>query len=279
MYYYNQNDYPNIPYAYNGNGKTVATSGCGVVTACIVVNNMADRELYSVSKMAKLSLDSGARDSSGTNMAVLLNAICKKNPSFSYTTTTNEDKVVAHLKKGGYAIVNQGDAYNVFSTAGHYVVAYKMSGNDIDIIDPQMYDGKYDAYKRPERIVKKTARGCIVTKTQMGKATSDRNPAYFLVTYKAKAPKIENGNYSITNVRGIYKGAGAKTGRKKVKDLTASGRKSATSKKKSDNAYLKAGTRITILETKLISSGNLWARIPSGWLCIWEKNINKTFVK
>lgn len=45
------------------------------------------------------------------------------------------------------------------------------------------------------------------------------------------------------------------------------------------DAYLKAGTEITIQETRLHTSGNLWAKIPSGWLCIWEKNIDKTFVK
>lgn len=93
------------------------------------------------------------------------------------------------------------------------------------------------------------------------------------------APNVENGTYSLTNVRGIYKGAGAKTGRKKVKALTADAKKSATSKKSGDDAYLKAGTRVTVLQTKLISSGNLWAQIPSGWLCAWESDKDKLFLK
>lgn len=94
-----------------------------------------------------------------------------------------------------------------------------------------------------------------------------------------KAPTVKNGVYSLTNVRGIYKGAGAKTGRKKVKELTADGKKNATSAKSGADAYLKAKTKITVLETKLISSGNLWARIPSGWFCVWEKDKDKLFVK
>ena len=190
MYYYNQEDYPSIPYAYKGNGKTVKTSGCGVCAACIVFNNLAGKELYSVKKMAEFSVNNGARDNSGTNMKTLLDALCKKNKDFSYTTTTDETKVTAHLKKGGMAIANQGDSYNVFSTAGHFVVCYKMSGSNVEILDPQMYSGKYDSYSRPNRIVKKTTNGCVVSTKEMNKATNDRNPAYFLVSYNK--PKEES---------------------------------------------------------------------------------------
>lgn len=92
-------------------------------------------------------------------------------------------------------------------------------------------------------------------------------------------PTVELETYKLTNVRGIYKGAGAPSGRKRVKDLTVDGKRFATSKKDNDNAYLKAGTVVTLLETKLINSGNLWGRIPSGWLCIWECDIDKLFIK
>jgi hypothetical protein len=91
-------------------------------------------------------------------------------------------------------------------------------------------------------------------------------------------PVVQKGNYRLTNVRGIYNGAGAKTGRKTVGELTADGRKNATSQDSDANAYLRANTAVTILETKHISSGNLWARIPSGWLCIWEHDKNKLFI-
>lgn len=286
MYYYNQEHYNSVGYD-NPNTKkkeTIKTSGCGVCSSCMVFNNLAGKELYTVAQMAKFSLSHGCRDNYGTNVKKLLTELCKANKGFSFTTTTDENKLVAHLKKGGMAIANQGNVYNVFSTAGHFVVAYKMKGKNIQVLDPQMYSGKYDAYSRPKRIVKKTDTGCIINVTQMGKATADRNPAYYLVSYvkpkpKHKTPKIKTGVYTLTNERGIYKGAGAATGRKKVKDLTTNGRQFATSKKLTDNAFLKAGTRVNVLSTKLISSGNLWAEIPSGWFCIWEADKNKKFVK
>ena len=106
-----------------------------------------------------------------------------KHKDFKFTTTNDENEVIKHLKSGGMAIANQGDEYNVFSTNGHFVVLSRMNGNNIEVLDPQMYDGKYDAYSRPKRIVKKTATGCIVSKTELSKATQDRSPAYFLITY------------------------------------------------------------------------------------------------
>lgn len=93
------------------------------------------------------------------------------------------------------------------------------------------------------------------------------------------APTVKNGTYTLTNVRGVYKGYGAASGRKKVSALTADGRKYATSTNSSSDAYLKAGTKVTVSETKLLDTGNLWAKIPSGYICIWEKDIDKLFIK
>lgn len=97
---------------------------------------------------------------------------------------------------------------------------------------------------------------------------------------KTKVPAFKIGkNYMLTNVRGIYNGCGSHTNRKKVGDLTVNGKLAATSKKAADEAFFRSHTVITLKETKLSKSGNLWGRCPSGWLCIWEKNINKTFIK
>ncbi len=211
MYYYNQNNYQSVKYDRPSTSvvETVKSSGCGVCAACIIFNNLAGKELYSVSEMARFSINNGARDNSGTDMNTLLKALCKANPSFSFTASTSETELVKHLKKGGMAVVNQGDAYNLFSTAGHFVAAYKMSGSNIEILDPQMYDGKYDAYSRPQRIVKKTTNGCIVSQSEIGKATADRNPAYFLVSIKKSADEgVKNvakyGNASMASAQTVY---------------------------------------------------------------------------
>lgn len=86
-------------------------------------------------------------------------------------------------------------------------------------------------------------------------------------------PKI-GSTITLTYVRGVYKGAGSNTGRKKIKDLTADGRKNClNSDEKNNIAYLKRGTKCTILELVYKSNKNIWARIPSGWICIYDYNI------
>ncbi|MBR6393043.1 MAG: hypothetical protein IKS12_07125 [Eubacterium sp.] len=185
LFYNNQRNYKNLSYNKpDGSSATISSSGCGVVSACIAINTLAQKSLFSVAEMRDLSKSCGARIMNGTNEITLLNAICKKHSAFSYTTTRDVNKLVEHLKKGGVAICNQGDAYNIFSTSGHYVCAWRMVGNNIEVADPSMYSGKYDTAPRPKRIVKKTDNGCVVTPSQMAKATQDRYPSYYLITYK-----------------------------------------------------------------------------------------------
>ena len=67
--------------------------------------------------------------------------------------------------------------------------------------DPQMYYGKYDRSPRPQRIVKKTDRGCVVSKAEIGKATKDRyDYAYYLITYKKPVTKTTSSTKKTTTV-------------------------------------------------------------------------------
>lgn len=274
MYYYNQRDYGNIPYNRpNGDKKTVAESGCGVCAACIAVNSLIGRELFTVSSMTKFSVDNGGRDNYGTDMTVLLKAICKKYPDFSYKTSNSETDLVNHIRKGGMAIINQGDSYNLFSTAGHFVTAVQMFANDVvDIYDPDLYDGKYRSYGRENKIELATVYGARVKASEIGKATADRNPAYFLVSYAGKkqpsvtAPvfKVQNVYTLTTNVK-VRTGAGTNYAQKKKSQLTADGQKNALNQ---TDAVLKSGTRFTVLEVKKAGS-DIWVRIPSGWIAVY----------
>ena len=263
MFYYNQMDYE--------------TSGCGVCAPCIAVNNLVGSELYSVSRMTKLSLDCGARDNSGTNLNTLLKAVCREHSNLSFTTTTDENKVISHIKAGGIVIANQGDAYNVFSSAGHFVVLDKMEGSNINVIDPQLYSGKYDDFDRPNRIVRKTDYGCVVSVRELAKATGDRNPAYFLLSNSDKAKpsqgsvRFDKGSvYTLTSDVNVRTGAGTDYAIKKVKDLTADGRKNCTSSNSNDNAVLKTGTKVTALDVKNVGK-DIWLEIPSGYICVYYK--------
>ena len=82
------------------------------------------------------------------------------------------------------------------------------------------------------------------------------------------------GTYKALYTRAICKGAGSIYGKKKVKDLTADGRKNATSKNLNSYAYYKAGTIFTVLQVKKNAAGNYWGRTPSGWLCLGNTKEN-----
>ena len=78
-----------------------------------------------------------------------------------------------------------------------------------------------------------------------------------------------------TNVN-VRTGAGTNYAQKTVSQLTKDGKKNATSTKGSDKAVLKVGTKVTILTIKMVGS-DLWAQIPSGWICL--KYNGKNYVK
>lgn len=278
MYYYNQLDYEDIDYSYNSNNKTVATSGCGVCVALCVLNSYYNSTVMTVKEMASFSKKCGARVWSGTNIGTLLNALSKKY-DISYKTTSKNAELLSHLKSGKLAIINQGDEYNVFSTAGHYVVAFGIDGIDtVKCLDPQYYNGKYSKSPRKNRIEKADKQEVWVNLKEVGKATIDRSPSYYLVTFTGKQknpvpPKVTVGKtYVINAVRNVYKSYSASSGRKKVKDLTKDGRKHATSKNQNAYASLKSGTKITVLAKRINKYGNLWVKIPSGWIPVWNSD-------
>ena len=156
-------------------------------------------------------------------------------------------------------LVVWGVRYNGVSKYGHIALATGVADADSLMTYDQNYGGK------EMHEVRHTYRGLLGFLRPLNQENI------------VSPPHIEKGNYTLTNVRGVYKGYGAASGRKKVKELTLSGRKHATAK--SGDAYLKAGTKVTVKETKLLISGNLWAKIPSGYICIWEQKGRKLFVK
>ena len=78
-----------------------------------------------------------------------------------------------------------------------------------------------------------------------------------------------------TNVN-VRTGAGTNYAQKTVSQLTADGKKHATSTKGSDKAVLKAGTKVT-LQTVTLDGSDIWAVIPSGTICLRFKG--KDFAK
>lgn len=270
MYYYNQLDYSNEQYNKPDGTKTsLAIAGCGPVAACIAINNACGKELYSVTQMRDLAQSSGARISNGTDIDKLLRAICKAHPEFSFKATQLNKELLAHLKNGGMAIINQGDAYNVFSTAGHFVTAVQLFGSDVvDVYDPQLYDGKYANSPRPSRIELATVYGARVKIDEVSKATQDRNPCYWLISYSKPKEPVHKVSYTVGRTYTLQAdlkvrtGAGTNYAQKTRSQLTANAQANSLNE---TMAVLKKGTKVTVQEIKWIGE-DAWLKIPSGWI-------------
>ena len=183
----------------------------------------------------------------------------------------------------------------LFSNSGHYVLAAGIDKNgNLIILDPYWYDGKFTltAARRKYTRVKNGREVYVRPVDLKGDVLSlwlftpkrDVRLAYSThdIHYRKSAPTaptVKPGTYHLTAVRGIYKGAGAASGRKIVGELTENGKAHATASNPKADAYLKKGTAVTLTDIRLLSTGNLWGHCPSGWLCIWEKQGNKTFIK
>lgn len=251
LFYYNQNNYSNLEYNKpDGTQKTIKSSGCGVVSACIAFNTLAQKEIYTVKSMRDIAKKCGARTNNGTNENKLLSYLCKQNFTFKISRDTNE--LISHLKNGGVAICNQGDAYDLFSSEGHYVVAYKINkNNNIFIADPSNYSNKYKINGRNKKIIKITKYGCVVSPKELSKATSDRYPSYYLISKVIDRPNVNKGDtITMTNKNYCYKGL-SKQSCYLINELTKFN--------SSEKAQLKIGSKLKV-ENVFIHKNNSWIR-------------------
>lgn len=82
-------------------------------------------------------------------------------------------------------------------------------------------------------------------------------------------------DYTLSDNMNVRSGAGTSYSIKKVSQLTADGKKHATSTNANDNAVFKKGTVVTAQELKAVYSTSkidIWCRCPSGWICLKNGN-------
>ena len=76
------------------------------------------------------------------------------------------------------------------------------------------------------------------------------------------------GNYKTLDVMRVRAGAGTNYRQKKVKELTADGKKNATSSNENAYACYKKGTIFTAMKITVNTDGSVWAQSPSGYICL-----------
>lgn len=161
---------------------TIGSSACGAASVCNCLKNAGIVDV-SVPDMCDIAVNCGARVTGGTVMTTLLNT-CKTKYGFTYTTTSKNAELVAHLKKGGTAVCWCGGGYSLFSNGGHFVAAVGIDNNGLIIIaDSLWYSNKwtYNSIRKSQIITTSTMGLVKCSITALGKATNDRSPSYFLI--------------------------------------------------------------------------------------------------
>lgn len=76
------------------------------------------------------------------------------------------------------------------------------------------------------------------------------------------------GDYTVISPRYVRTGAGTEYAIKKVKDCTKDGQRNCVDKRPNAKAQYKSGTPFTNLKSVKASNGSIWAKTPSGYVCL-----------
>ncbi len=134
--YYSQTDYHQ---SFCGrNDGTIASSGCGVTSAAIVISSFTGDRQYNpiyFSDMAKSTGDCGY-GISGTMTSFFSKVASKFNYGYEHVSKYNGDRLVELLKQGNaLAIAHMGPGH--FTGGGHYVVISQVNDKgEVYVVDP-----------------------------------------------------------------------------------------------------------------------------------------------
>ena len=260
-----------IPYPSPSHpSATVATSGCGVCASLMALMNLTKYKV-SLRNWTKALINAGCRANEGTDMDAVC-AYMKKKYAINYSKTSDLKKLTAWLKKGYGAIANVG-AKGYFSSAGHFVyVAGINKKGKVIVLDPYYYSDKWtttvNGINRKKYFQFSTATHETLCLPDI--LEKDRAGWFYLLKpskkIKKQPPEYTNGKYQLLYDMAVRTGPGTNYRQKKVSELTADGKKHATSKKPNAKAVLKTGTRV---DATIVKSGSdYWLKIPSGYVCL-----------
>ena len=161
MIYINQLERTDLTYIHNTDcggppegRNTVATSGCGLCCASMVVAALTCENL-DVAECVKLSEGSGANHCLGTDMKILGPVVAEKY-GLLYRNTNELADALECLRRGGQVIAHVSHPAEgvpgLFTMRGHYILLTSCDGDDFCILDPSYKEGKFDIPERTGKV-------------------------------------------------------------------------------------------------------------------------------
>lgn len=161
MRYWNQLDWPDVPYPTNMKDPqsemakgNIARAGCGICSAAMMLDTLTEG-VHEMRDLRDLAVSCGANMDPGTDMKIFGKALCE---AYGLRMVMSNDlkDLTDCLKAGGKVIVNTGgdhDGYTgVFSHGGHYIFVLSVHDDTAAVLDPSWKEGKYEEEGRQGKV-------------------------------------------------------------------------------------------------------------------------------
>lgn len=156
----------------NNRTQTMKSSACGPTSGAMVVSSAKGAILPTT--LARLSVDNGYRTANSGTAWAFYPFIADYFGFKEYHKTSDFNKAMDYLKQKNaigtskyYIICSCGSG--LFTTGGHYIVLASLDGNTIQVMDPYLYNGKFNTASRRNANVKVKGTSAYVSKENFKK--------------------------------------------------------------------------------------------------------------
>ena len=231
----------------NNRTQTMKSSACGPTSGAMVVSSAKGAILPTT--LASLSVDNGYRTANSGTAWAFYPFIADYFGFKEYHKTSDFNKAMDYLKQKNaigtskyYIICSCGSG--LFTTGGHYIVLASLDNNTIQVMDPYLYNGKFNTASRKNAKVQVKGTSAYVSKENFKKYA---NANSFWIFSNDKGNEQKKSTNSQVKKTTTTKTTSTKTTNSKVKNTVG---KKKTLKK---NCYLYkkkklSGTKYTYLK-------------------------------
>jgi len=156
----------------NNHSQTMKSSACGPTSGAMVVSSAKGAILPTT--LASLSVDNGYRTANSGTAWAFYPFIADYFGFKEYHKTSDFNKAMDYLKQKNaigtskyYIICSCGSG--LFTTGGHYIVLASLDGNTIQVLDPYLYNGKFNTASRKNAKVQVKGTSAYVSKDNFKK--------------------------------------------------------------------------------------------------------------
>ena len=215
----------------NNNSQTMKSSACGPTSGAMVVSSAKGAILPTT--LARLSVDNGYRTANSGTAWAFFPFIADYFGFKEYHKTSDFNKAMDYLKQKNaigtskyYIICSCGSG--LFTTGGHYIVLASLDGNTIQVMDPYLYNGKFNTASRRNANVEVKGTSAYVSRANFERYANAKS--FWIFSNDKGNEQSNNNQVSKTNKENTSKkSTSKKSTKKKIKNTVG---KKKTLKKK-----------------------------------------------